>query len=55
MLIQYGFQPHAPINVNIRRDELKSTLNFVRDMHDKLHIDQDNIKTVEEKSHFYAN
>ena len=53
-MLMYGFQPRAPIDVNIHHDELRNTQNFSRDMQDMLHIAQDNIKTTQDRARFYA-
>ena len=53
-MLMYGFQPRAPIDVNIHHDELRSTQNFLRDMQDMLHIARDNIKTAQDRARFYA-
>ena len=54
-MLMYGFQPRAPIDVNIcHHDELQSTQNFLRDMQDMLHIARDNIKTAQDRVCFYA-
>ena len=54
LMLMYGFQPHTPIDVNIHHDELQSSQTFLGNMQDMLYISQDNIKTVEDRTHCYA-
>ena len=53
-MLMYGFQPRASIDVNIHRDELRSTQNILQDMQDMLHIARDDIKIAQDKACFYA-
>ena len=54
-MLMYGFQLRVAIDVNIHDDELQRTQNFLRDMQYMLHIARDNIKTPQNRAHFYAN
>ena len=49
-MLMYGFQPRAPIDVNIHHDELLSKQNFLRDMQDMLHIARDNIQKSQDRA-----
>ena len=50
-MLTYGFQPHAPINVNVHPYELRIIQNFLTKMQDMLHIARDNIKTTHDRMH----
>jgi hypothetical protein len=47
--------PRALIDVTFNKNEFNSTQNFLRDILEMLYIAQDNIKTSQERAHFYAN
>ena len=51
----YGFQPRILFYINIHHDELRSTQNILRDMQGMLQIAPENIKTVQDRAHFYGN
>ena len=53
-LLMYGFQPRAPIDVTIHRDELESTQNFLRNMQDMLQLARENVKTAQDRARFYV-
>ena len=55
IMLMYGFQPRAPIDVNIHHDELRSMKKFLlRDMQDMLYIARHNIKTTQDRARFYV-